>query len=212
MRARIKICGLNSVRAVRAARGADLAGFIFYPPSPRYVTPRQAAHLARHLPKRVTRTAVFVDPTDAVLRRTLARFPANLIQLHGRESPARIAAIRRITGLPVMKAIPLSDADDLKAAPAYASVAARFLFDAKPPKRRGALPGGNALSFDWKILAGKGFDRPWLLSGGLTAANVATALRISRAPGVDISSGVENRPGHKNPSKIIWFIRAAKAR
>ena len=206
----VKICGLNSPDAVRAAAAADFAGFIFYPPSPRYVEPRVAAELAAVLPKQVKRVAVFVDPDDAVLERTLAAFDADLIQLHGRETPARVAAIKRRFGRPVMKAIAVSASADLKVASGYADVADWLMFDAKPPKRKGALPGGNAASFDWRLLRGKSFARPWMLSGGLDAANVARAVGIAGAAAVDVSSGVEDRPGRKNPFKIREFIKDSR--
>jgi phosphoribosylanthranilate isomerase len=210
MRALVKICGLNSAEAVRAAADADFAGFIFYPPSPRYVEPAEAAALAAKLPKQVRRVAVFVDPDDGTLARTLDVLHADIIQLHGHETPARVAAIKRRFGLPVIKAIPISAAADFKAAAAYADSADWLMFDAKPPKRKNSLPGGNAVSFDWRLLRGKSFPLPWLLSGGLDAANVAQAVRVSGAPAVDVSSGVETRPGQKNPFRIREFVRATR--
>jgi phosphoribosylanthranilate isomerase len=212
MRAQVKICGLNSVAAVRAASDADFAGFIFYPPSPRYVAPAKAAKLAAKLPKRVRRVAVFVDPDDGTLARTLHALHPDIIQLHGHETPARVAAIKRRFGLPVIKAIPISEAADFKKAAAYGHSADWLMFDAKPPKRRKALPGGNAVSFDWRLLRGKSFPLPWLLSGGLDSANVAQAVRVSGAPAVDVSSGVETRPGQKNPFYIRGFVRATRSR
>ncbi len=206
----VKICGLNSAAAVRAAASADFAGFVFYPPSPRYVTPESAAKLAQRLARRVLRVALMVDPDDAALRLTLARFRPDLLQLHGHESPARVAAIRDAFSLKIMKAIAVAGASDLDAAAAYAGVADLLLFDARPPDRPGALPGGNAVPFDWRLLAGRGWGVPWLLSGGLTAANLAEAVRISGAKAVDVSSGVEDRPGHKDPARIKAFLAAAR--
>lgn len=207
----VKICGLNSPEAVRAAAAADFAGFIFYPPSPRYIEPETAAELAARLPKTVKRVAVFVDPDDPTLVRTVEVLRPDVIQLHGKETPARVEAIKRRFGLPVIKAIPVSTAADLKAAKTYADSADWLMFDAKPPKRKGALPGGNAAAFDWKLLRGKSFPRPWLLSGGLDAGNLPKAVRIAGAPAVDVSSGVEDRPGHKNTFKIKEFIRSARS-
>src|SRR5258708_2942608 len=194
----VKICGLNSLDAVRAAATADFAGFIFYPPSPRYIEPETAAALAAKLPKPVKRVAVFVDPDDAALSRTLDLLRADLVQPHGRETPERVAAIRRRFGRPVIKALPVSAAGDLKAASTYADSADWLMFDAKPPKRKGALPGGNAESFDWRLLGGKSVARPWLLSGGLDATNVAKAVRVAAATAGDGSSRGEDPPRHQN--------------
>ena len=205
-----KICGLNSAAAVRAAASADFAGFVFYKPSPRYVTPETAAKLAQPLARRTLRVALMVDPDDSTLRLTLARFRPDLLQLHGRESPARVAAIRNAFSLKIMKAIAVAHASDLDAAAAYAGVADLLLFDARPPDLPGALPGGNAVAFDWRLLAGRGWSVPWLLSGGLNAANLAEAVRISGAQGVDVSSGVEDRPGHKDPARIKAFLAASR--
>jgi len=206
----VKICGLNSPEAVLAAADADFAGFVFYGRSPRNVTPETAASLAALLPARVQRVALMVDPDDAFLKAALAAFEPDLLQLHGSEAPERVAAIKQAFGLPVMKAIPVREAGDLAAADRYRGVADRLLFDAKPPNRPGALPGGNAESFDWTLLTGRKFALPTMLSGGLTAANVAEAARISGVGAVDVSSGVEDRPGAKNPQKIKDFIMAAR--
>jgi phosphoribosylanthranilate isomerase len=207
----VKICGLNSPEAVRAATEADFAGFVFYGRSPRNLTPEAAATLAALLPPRVQRVALMVDPDDAFLKATLALFRPNLLQLHGSETAERVAAIKAEYGLPVMKAIPIREAGDIAAADRYRSVADRLLFDAKPPSRPDALPGGNAERFDWTLLRDRSFTLPTMLSGGLTAANVAEAARISGAAAVDVSSGVEDRPGTKNPSKIKGFIKAVRA-
>ncbi len=211
MTVKVKICGLNSASAVRAAARADFAGFVFYPPSPRSVSPATAAALAARLPKSVKRVALFVDPDDALLHRTLRHFRPDVIQLHGKETPGRVAAIRRMTGLKVVKAIPVEEARDLAAAQRYADVADGLIFDARPPRRHRALPGGNARSFDWSLLAGKRFALPWMLSGGLNQDNIGRALKVTKAPAIDVSSGVEDRPGRKNPFKIIGFMRIARA-
>jgi phosphoribosylanthranilate isomerase len=210
-RTRIKICGINSLAAARAAARADFAGFNFYPPSPRHVTPARAARLAKHLSRRVKRVAVLVDPDDAQLRDVIDTLQPHFLQLHGKETPARVAAIRRAYKIKVIKALGISTTADLKRVEPYLAVADALLFDAKPPKRKGALPGGNATSFDWKLLARKRWKRPWLLSGGLSPQNVAEALRISGAAAVDVSSGVEDRPGRKSPTRIAAFIEAARA-
>jgi len=207
----VKICGLNSPDAVRAATEADFAGFVFYPRSPRNVTPQTAAALAGLLPDTVQRVALLVDPDDALLQAILSVFRPQLLQLHGRESLERVAAIKAAHGLPVMKAIAIREAGDLAAATRYETVADRLLFDAKPPNRPDALPGGNAESFDWSLLAGRSFARPTMLSGGLTADSVAAAARLTGVGAVDVSSGVEDRPGLKNHNKIKEFIKAARA-
>lgn len=207
----VKICGLNSPDSVRAAAEADFAGFVFYPPSPRSVTPDAAAELAAKLPREVKRVALTVDADDAFLRHIFVEFRPDLLQLHGKEPPERAAAIKQHFGLPVMKAIPVNAAEDLRAAESYRGVVDWLIFDGKPPARPDALPGGNAVSFDWTLLAGKSFGRPWMLSGGLTAANVGHAVRRSGAGTVDVSSGVENRPGEKNTLKIKEFIKAVRA-
>ena len=209
-----KICGVNSLAAVEAAaKGcADLIGLNFYPPSPRAVTPEEAAQLAGRAPPGVTRVGVFVDPDDDQLAATLAKVPLDLLQLHGGESPRRVAEIRAHFARPVMKVIKLAKEEDLAAVAAYANLVDRLMFDAKPPKTaKNVLPGGNALAFDWQLLAGKRWPKPWLLAGGLHADNLAEAVRTSGARGVDVSSGVEDAPGRKNPAKIAAFLAAAKA-
>lgn len=207
----VKICGLNSPDAVRAAAEADFAGFVFYPPSPRNITPQTAAELAAKLPREVKRVALTVNADDAVLRHILVEFRPDLMQLHGSEPPERVHEIKHHFGLPVAKAIAVRDAEDLRAIETYSDVVDWFIFDGKPPARPDALPGGNAVSFDWTLLAGKTVGRPWMLSGGLTAANVGQAVRQSGAGTVDVSSGVENRPGAKNTLKIKDFIKAVRA-
>jgi phosphoribosylanthranilate isomerase len=206
-----KICGINSPAAAvaAAAGGAAHIGLVFFPPSPRSVTSEQAAELARLVPERVGRVGLFVDPADDQLEAVLSRVPLTMLQLHGRETPERIAAIKRRVGLKVMKAIGVAEPDDLDGAAPYLGVADWLLFDAKPPKGPGALPGGNARAFDWRILAGRRWPLPWMLSGGLTAGTLAEAVRITGAPVVDVSSGVEDRPGVKNPDRIRAFLEAS---
>lgn len=207
----VKICGITDDEAMDAAieAGADYVGLVFYPPSPRAVTPEQAAELVEFTPGEITKVGLFVDPDDATLETVLTQVRLDLLQLHGTESPERIEFIRLEYGLPVMKMIAVSSAEDLAAAEPYLAVTDRLLFDAKPPKGA-TLPGGNAVSFDWSILAGQRWGVPWMLAGGLTPANVAEAIRISGAPAVDVSSGVESAPGVKDPDKIRAFIQAVR--
>jgi phosphoribosylanthranilate isomerase len=209
----LKICGVNAPAALAAAvaGGADYVGFAFYPRSPRYVTPQVAHGLAAQAPARLTKVGLAVDLDDAELAAILAAVPLDMLQLHGGESPARVAQIKARFGLPVMKVVKIAGAEDLAAAAAYFRVADRLLFDAKAPKEMtGALPGGNALAFDWQLLAGKTWPLPWMLSGGLDPENLAEAIAISGARALDVSSGVEDRPGLKNPDKIRAFLAAAK--
>ena len=206
-----KICGVNSTAAVNAALqgGAAYVGFVFYPPSPRSLTPEEAGELAALVPPGVQKVGLFVDPDDETLARTLNAVALDLLQLHGAETPERVAEIKRRTGIPVMKAVKVEVAADVDGAAPYEKTADRILFDAKPPKdMKGALPGGNAVSFDWRLLAGRHWACPWMLSGGLDAENVTDAVRISGAPSVDVSSGVETRPGEKDPAKITAFLEA----
>ncbi|SFK54405.1 phosphoribosylanthranilate isomerase [Falsiroseomonas stagni] len=206
----VKICGINDEAAMRAAAGADLVGYVFFPPSPRAVTPARAAALSATVSGGPLRVGLFVDPTDDQLAETLAAVPLDILQLHGEETPDRCAAIRARFGLPVMKALGIASAADLDALAAYAPVVDRFLLDAKAPP--GApLPGGNAAPFDWTLTAGRAIPRPWLLAGGLTPDNVAEAIRISGAPGVDVSSGVEASRGVKDPARVAAFVAAARA-
>ncbi|RMF09975.1 MAG: phosphoribosylanthranilate isomerase [Alphaproteobacteria bacterium] len=208
----VKICGITTPEALQVAMeaGADYVGFVFYPPSPRALDVEAAKALAASA-TRVKRVGVFVDPDDDLLARVMAHVPLDLIQLHGSETPDRVAAVREQFNRRVIKAVPLAGRDDLEAAGAYQHVADFLLFDAKPPKSMAdALPGGNALRFDWEILRGVRVARPWFLSGGLDAAVVGEAIRVAGAPGVDVSSGVEDRPGVKSPAKIRAFLKAAK--
>jgi phosphoribosylanthranilate isomerase len=206
-----KICGVNSpVAAVAAAAGgAAFIGLVFYPPSPRALSAEAAAELAALVPERVGRVGLFVDPEDGEIEAILSRVPLTMLQLHGRETPERLTQIRRRFALPVMKAIGVARPADLEGAAPYLRTANWLLFDAKPPSEPGALPGGNARPFDWPILAGRSWPIPWMLSGGLTAARLAEAVRITGARIVDVSSGVEDRPGVKNPDRIRAFLEAA---
>jgi phosphoribosylanthranilate isomerase len=210
----VKICGLTSAEAVAAAvaGGAGFTGFVFYPPSPRDLTPERAASLVSGVAPGITRVGVFVDPDDAALETVLAKVPLDLLQLHGNETPERLVAVKDRFRLKVMKAIKVAGEIDLQAAKAYFSVADWLMFDAKPPKDfAGALPGGNALAFDWELLRAKHWPLPWMLSGGLHVGNLAEAAGISRAPALDVSSGVERRPGEKDPEKILAFLARARA-
>lgn len=209
-----KICGINAPAALAAALtgGARLVGFIFYPPSPRHLSREAAAALARDVPAGITRTGVFVDPDDALLAATLGAVPLDLLQLHGSESAERVAAVKRRFGKPVMKAIAVAGAADLETARSYFGIADQLLFDAKPPKEdAAALPGGNGLALDWQLLRERRWPLPWILSGGLTVDTVGEAVRISGAPRVDVSSGVESAPGVKDPALIRAFLARVRA-
>lgn len=208
--AQVKICGLSDAASVEAAvtAGATYLGFVFFPKSPRAVTPEQAAALMADVPVGIARVGLFVNPSDEQLTTTLASAPLDIIQLHGQESPDRVARVKELTGLPVMKAIGISGPEDLPALIDYGLVADMLLVDAKAPKDA-VLPGGNGLSFDWRLLVGRKWLRPWLLAGGLTPGNVAEAIRMTGARGVDVSSGVESEPGVKDANLIRSFINAA---
>ena len=209
-----KICGINSAQAMGAAidGGADFVGLVFYPPSPRHVGPDAAAALCAPVPEGVVKVGLFVDIVDAILDAVVAQVSLDLLQLHGNEAPGRVREIADRTGIAVMKAIKVESAADVDGAEAYAGVADRLLFDAKAPaEMTGALPGGNALNFDWRLLSGRRWGRPWMLSGGLDADNLADAVGISGAGAVDVSSGVEDAPGAKSAAKIAAFLACAKA-
>jgi phosphoribosylanthranilate isomerase len=207
-----KICGLSSEEAVAAAveNGAAYLGFVFYPPSPRAVLPARAAALCAEVPASVRRVGLFVDADDGTIAAALKAAPLDILQFHGRESPERVAEAKARFGRPVMKAIAVACADDATAASLYADSADILLFDAKPPRHADALPGGNGLAFDWRLIAGRRWCCPWMLSGGLNAALLAEAVRISGATAVDVSSGVERRPGDKDPEKIREFLAVAR--
>jgi len=208
---RVKICGVRTVDDVLAvaAAGAAYAGLNFYPKSPRYVTPDQARRLALAAPEGLCKVALTVDADDAALDAIVDAVPLDMLQLHGHETPDRVAAVRARYGLPVMKALGVADEGDLAALMDYSLVADQLLIDAKPPKGA-VLPGGNGLVFDWRLLVGRRWLRPWMLAGGLTAANVAEAVRLTGARQVDLSSGVESAPGVKDHARIAAFMAAAQ--
>jgi phosphoribosylanthranilate isomerase len=206
----VKICGVTDPGTVEiaAALGASYLGFVFFPPSPRALSLDQAATLTAAVPEGIARVGVMVDPDDAMLAALLARVNLDILQLHGHETPERLAEIRERTGCRVMKALRVAEAADVAAAGAFAEVADLFLFDAKP--RPGApIPGGSGLSFDWELLRGVAPGRPWALAGGLTADNLAEAVTRTRAPIVDVSSGIESRPGVKDPLLLRRFLEEA---
>ncbi len=209
---RVKICGLRTeadVAAVAAA-GAHYAGFVFFPKSPRHVTIAEARTLALAAPVGLAKVALTVDADDVLLDAITESVPLDMLQLHGYESPDRVAEVRARYGLPVMKAVGVADEGDLAAIFDYATVADQLLIDAKPP-RNADLPGGNGLSFDWRLVAQRRWLRPWMLAGGLTPDNVAEAIRLTNARQVDVSSGVESAPGQKDPARIAAFTRAAQS-
>lgn len=209
---RVKICGLRTADDIAAAvaAGAAYVGFVFFPKSPRNLSIAEAKTLAAEVPAGVAKVALVVNADDDLLDAITAEVPIDMLQLHGSESPERVSEVRARYGLPVMKAVGVADAGDLEALTAYAKVADQILVDAKPPK--GAdLPGGNGLSFDWRLIAGRRWPVPWMLAGGLEAGNVAEAVRLTGARQVDVSSGVESAPGHKDAAKIAAFVGAAQA-
>ena len=211
MSAAVKICGLSDADSVRAAvaAGARFTGFVFFPKSPRHVTPEQAAALAGHVPAGVARVGLFVNPGDSALREVLTHAPLDVIQLHGDETPQRVAEVKALTGLPVMKAVGVAGPDDLGQLWDFGLAADMLLVDAKPMPDAD-LPGGNGIAFDWRLLVGRRWLRPWLLAGGLTPDNVAEAIRLTGAPAVDVSSGVESAPGVKDHGLIRRFIDQAR--
>jgi phosphoribosylanthranilate isomerase len=208
-----KICGLSEPAGVAAAiaGGAAFLCFVFYRPSPRHVEAARVAELCRAVPRGITRVGLFVDADDSAIAAVLDIAPLDLLQLHGSESPERVAAVKHRFARPVMKALAIAGPDDVAAADAYLGVADRLLFDARPPRHPGALPGGNGLVFDWRLIAGRDWPLPWMLSGGLTAGNVAEGVRLTGAREVDVSSGVESAPGIKDPAKIAAFLAAVRA-
>lgn len=207
-----KICGLSSEVAVEAAVGGGAAyvGFVFYPPSPRSIDPARCGELCALVPAGVQRVALFVDADDAAIGAVLDAAPIDILQFHGGESPERVIDAKRRFGRKVMKAISVAGRADVDAASRYEDTADLLLFDAKPPRRADALPGGNGLAFDWQLIAGRDWRLPWMLSGGLTAELLPEAVRISGANAVDVSSGVERRPGDKDPEKIRAFLDVAR--
>lgn len=210
----VKICGLSTAETVTAAveAGADYLGFAFFAKSPRNVTPEQAGELAKLMPASVLKVALTVDADDATLDEIVAALNPDILQLHGQETPERLIELKRRYGITLMKVIAIAGPEDPIKSEIYRDSADLLLFDAKPPKSmKNALPGGNGLVFDWSLLAGQKPETPWMLSGGLTAENIREAIRISGAEAVDVSSGVEDAPGRKNPVLIRAFIQAAKA-
>jgi phosphoribosylanthranilate isomerase len=207
----VKICGLSTPDAldVALAAGADMVGFVFFPPSPRHVAFETTRVLGRRVRGNIQKVALTVDADDILLDAVVGALQPDLLQLHGKEKPERVAAIKRRFGLPVMKAIAIEVKGDLAAAAAYAMVADRLLFDARAP-RAATRPGGLGRSFDWSLLQHIDPGLPFMLSGGLDAGNVGEALRMTSAPGVDVSSGVERALGEKDPDKIRAFVRAAR--
>jgi phosphoribosylanthranilate isomerase len=206
----VKICGLSTQAALAAAvrGGARFVGFVFFPPSPRCLDLDRAATIAAQVPDTVQRVGLVVDADDATLDALMARVPLDMLQLHGSETPARVAAIKDRFGVPVIKSVAVATAADLARTAGYEAVADWLLFDAHPPA--GAdRPGGNARAFEWELLNGIACRRPWFLAGGLEAGNVALAVRASGAKAVDVSSGVEDAPGRKSVAKIEAFLRTA---
>jgi phosphoribosylanthranilate isomerase len=207
----VKICGLSTAESLEVAleAGADLVGFVFFPPSPRHLDGATARALGRQVKGRGRKVALTVDPDDVLLATVIEVLQPDMLQLHGSEPPERVAAVKARFGLPVMKAIHVATSSDLLTVPAYANVADHLLFDARPP-RDATRPGGLGNSFDWNLLQSPDVGVPFLLSGGLDAGNVTAALEITRASGLDVSSGVERAPGEKDPDKIRAFIRSVR--
>ncbi len=204
----VKICGITTPEAAAAAVDAAMIGFVFYPRSPRFLRGPQAGDLIRQMPPDPLKVGLFVDSDDAVIESILDHAALDCLQLHGEESPQRVQAVKQRFAKPVIKAITLRRSSDLDRAAAYFDHADWLLFDAPPPT--GALrPGGNATAFDWRLLENRSWPLPWLLAGGLDAENLATAVKTTGAIAVDVSSGVEDRPGHKNPEKIKRFLDQA---
>ena len=208
----VKICGLKTSDALDAAleAGADMVGFVFFAPSPRHLGYEAARLLGERVKGRAAKVALSVDATDAELGNVVEALKPDMLQLHGRETPERVAVLRSRFGLPVMKALPVEQRSDLSPIREYAHVADRILFDARAPQDA-TRPGGLGKAFDWRLLENLDIAVPFMLSGGLDARNVAEALAITRAPSVDVSSGVEKRPGEKDIAKIRAFVRAARS-
>ncbi len=209
MAASVKICGVKTEVALQAAikGGADYVGCVLFPKSPRAVEPKDAYRLTQNIASKITKVALIVDADDALID-AAAGF-ADILQLHGSETPDRVTEVKARIGKPVIKAVSIAEKLDIDRARAYESVVDMLLFDAKPPKS-GGLPGGNGISFDWQLLAGAGWKVPWMLSGGLTPENVGEAIELTGAPIVDVSSGVECAPGEKDPDLIRAFLKAAQ--
>ncbi|HET7492797.1 MAG TPA: phosphoribosylanthranilate isomerase [Bradyrhizobium sp.] len=208
----VKICGLSTRETLETAleAGADMVGFVFFPPSPRHLGLAAARDLGKLVKRRAAKVALTVDADDATLEGIVEALQPDILQLHGRESVARLRDVRQKFSLPVMKAIAVESSADLASLPGYAAVADRILFDARAPKEA-TRPGGLGAVFDWNILENLDLEIPFMVSGGLNAGNVAEAVRVSGAGGVDVSSGVERVPGQKDPEMIRAFIKAARA-
>ncbi len=205
-----KICGLNDPVSVKSAveSGADYIGMVFYEPSPRSVSPKEAAQLTKAVPPTVKIVGLFVNPDNALIRSVLDTVKLDMIQLHGSETPERVEEIKATFSTSVMKALKIAEKADFLSIKAYENVADMLLFDAKAPKNmENALPGGNGLVFDWRMLTDVSLSLPWMLAGGLDAENVREAVTISGAPCVDTSSGVEIKPGQKDPAAISRFVK-----
>jgi phosphoribosylanthranilate isomerase len=207
----VKICGLSTPETLDVAvdAGADMVGFVFFPPSPRHLGLDTARALGKHVRRRAVKVALTVDADDATLADIVEALQPDILQLHGRETVARLRDIKQKFGLQVMKALAVETAADLASLPLYAAVADRILFDARAPKEA-TRPGGLGAVFDWHVLENLDLELPFMVSGGLNAGNVAEAVRATRAGGVDVSSGVERAPGIKDPEMIRNFIRAAR--
>ncbi len=207
---RVKICGLTTAEALHAAleAGAGYVGFVFFEKSPRHLEIALARELAVEVPPGVAKVALTVDASDARLDEITGQVPLDMLQLHGRETPERVAEVRARYGLPVMKAVGIAEADDLAKIDLYSGVADQILVDAKPPKG-GVLPGGNGLAFDWRLVANRRWSVPWMLAGGLTPENVTEAIALTGARQVDVSSGVERAPGEKDTDLIRRFLEKA---
>ncbi len=208
---RVKICGLRRIADVEAVArsGAAYFGLNFFPKSPRFVTLDLARELALAAPLGLAKVALVVDADDATLDAIIEAVPLDMLQLHGHETPDRVAQVRARYGLPVMKVLGVADEGDLADLLSYQTVADQIMIDAKPPKGA-ALPGGNGLTFDWRLVAGRRWLRPWMLAGGLTAQNVAEAVRLTGARQVDLASGVESAPGVKDAAMIAAFMAAVR--
>src|SRR5689334_10075529 len=208
----VKICGLSTRETLETAleAGADMVGFVFFPPSPRHLSLATARDLGKLVKRRAAKVALTVDADDATLESIVETLQPDILQLHGRESVARLREVRRKFSLPVMKAIAVESPADLASLPEYAGLADRILFDARAPKEA-TRPGGLGAVFDWKILENLELKIPFMVSGGLSSLNVAEAVRVTGAGGVDVSSGVERAPGQKDPEMIRAFIKAARA-
>ena len=209
----VKICGINSHDALDAAlaAGADMVGLVRFGRSPRHLGLEEGGALSARARGKALRVALVVDSDDQELGEIVEAFDPDLLQLHGSETPERVADIRARFDRPVMKAVGIASAGDLAAIESYQRVADRLLLDAKPPAAAEALPGGNGVPFDWRLVAGLDAAKPVMLSGGLDSENVAAAIALTGVQAVDVSSGVERRPGQKDPEKIEAFIKAARA-